>query len=83
MAVRLLYFARPVTVSGSRPEGGEPLPFLSAQDAEEGAALLARLVGGAVAYQQLADPEHDVWEEPELLGVFGDVNEQIIWPQVA
>lgn len=78
MARRLHYFARPLLMVQGRLKGGEPLPFLSAQDAEDGGQMLARLAYGAIAYQQLGDAENDVWEEPELLGVYGEVDEQAV-----
>lgn len=83
MAVRLYYFARTVHVVGGRLEGGEPLPFLCAQDAEEGAAVLSKLGFGAIAYQQLADPDFDVWEEPELLATFGEVDGRALLTEAA
>lgn len=73
MAWRLHYFAKALTVVDGRLQGGEPMPFLTAQDAEEGGALLARMAVAAVAYQQLGDIDHDMWDEPELLAVFGEV----------
>jgi len=45
--------------------------------------MIARLEGAAVAYQQIGDPEHDLWEEPELLGVFGDLSEDLVLAAVA
>lgn len=74
MALRLHYFARALTRVGGRPQGGEPLPFLSARDAEAGGEMLAKLEGAAVAYQQMGDPDFNVWEEPELLGIWGDIS---------
>lgn len=83
MACRLFYFARSVVSVGGRLQGGTPLPFVSAQDAEDGGAMIARLEGAAIAYQQIGDPEHDLWEEPELLGVFGDLSEDVVLAAVA
>lgn len=41
--------------------------FVCATDAEEGAGIIARLSGGAVAYQQWGDDALDVWDEPDVL----------------
>ncbi len=83
MARRLMYFARPILLTASGLRGGEPMPFLSAQDAEDGGRLVAKMAYGAVAYQQLADPEFDIWEDPELLAVFGDVSASVVLADVA
>lgn len=77
MGVRLHYFARPIHRRDGRLEGGEALHFLGALDAEEGGRLLSRMVDGVVVYQQMADPENDIWEEPEILAVHG-VGEGVI-----
>ncbi|MCZ4109558.1 hypothetical protein O3U67_15820 [Brevundimonas diminuta] len=75
MTKRLFYFAIPISRHQGRLLGGEPLRFLSALDAEEGGELLARMSEGVVVYQQLGDPENDVWDDPELLAVYGDITE--------
>ena len=74
MAHRLHYFARPVFWIHGRLQGGEPMPFLSAQDAEDGGAIIAKMADGAVVYQVLGDPDFDLWEEPELLATFGQAD---------
>lgn len=76
MAARLHYFAKPLFRDGGRWIAGSPMPFLCATDAEAGGQMLARLADGAVVYQQMGQPEFDVWEEPELLALFGEVTEE-------
>lgn len=77
MSAQLAYFAQPF--NGRRP--GEPLPFLCAQDAEEGGALLAKMADGVVVYQQIIDPEAQIYDEPEVLAVHGDVPSEALAPQ--
>ncbi|WP_341020732.1 hypothetical protein [Brevundimonas diminuta] len=83
MARRLHYFARALVRVDGRLQGREPLHFLSAQDAEDGGMMLARLADGAVAYQQLGDPENDIWDDPELLAVYGEVTAAQVWAAAA
>ena len=83
MARQLHYFARPLVLVDGQLQGGERMHFFSAQDAEEGARLLARMAIGAVAYQQLGDAEHDIWDDPELLAIYGEVPESVVWPAAA
>lgn len=83
MPTRLHYFARAVRNAAGVMQGGEPHRFVTAQDAEDGGALLARLEGAAVAYQQMGDAETDIWDEPELLGVYGELTEAAVIAAVA
>ena len=58
---------------GAELKPGEPMPFVCAVDAEEGARILARLARGAIAYQQIIDPVGPVFGDPEILGSWGHV----------
>jgi hypothetical protein len=83
MPARLHYFAKPLFREGGRWIAGSALPFLCATDAEAGGEMLAKLADGAVVYQQMGEPEFDVWDEPELLCLFGDVTESQVMPDAA
>ncbi|RZJ42843.1 MAG: hypothetical protein EON87_13640 [Brevundimonas sp.] len=53
---------------------GRPLPFACAVDAEEGASILS--IGGAagvVVYALWGDVDAEVFDDPEILQVVGDV----------
>lgn len=65
------YAAQAFWGPGLKP--GEPMPFVCAVDAEDGAQILARSAAGAIAFQQLVDPEGPIFDEPEVLGVWGRV----------
>lgn len=71
MATELRYVAQAFWGDGLRPS--EPLPFLCAVDAEEGAAILAKTAAGVIAYQQPFNPEGPIYGEPEILVVWGRV----------
>ena len=74
MGARLFYFARPYFERTGRLYPGEAMPFVCARDAEDGGLLLAKMAAGVVVYQQLGDPDFDLWEEPEILAVHGAVS---------
>jgi hypothetical protein len=69
MPRRLRYIAQPFW--DGRP--GEPLPFLCAMDAEEGGRLLMSQADGVLVFQQWADEEPGLCDDPEILVVMGDV----------
>jgi hypothetical protein len=69
MPRRLRYIAQPFWAG--RP--GEPYGFLCATDAEEGGRLLMSQADGVLVFQQWADDDAEVIEDPELLQVLGDV----------
>lgn len=71
MPSQLRYIAQAFWGSDLRP--GEPLGFICAVDAEEGAQILARSARGAIAFQQEYDPEGPLYGEPEILGRWGSV----------
>lgn len=71
MADQLRYLAQAFWGADLRP--GDVMPFVCAVDAEEGARILARSARGAIAYQQIIDPDGPIYGEPEVLGVWGDV----------
>jgi hypothetical protein len=69
MPRRLRYIAQPFW--DGRP--GEPLPFLCAMDAEEGGRLLMSQADGVLVFQQWADEEAGLCDDPEILAILGDV----------
>ena len=71
VARELRYVAQAFWGEELRPS--EPLPFVCAVDAEEGAAILARTAQGVIAFQQVFDPEGEIYGEPDILGVWGRV----------
>ena len=83
MGARLHYFAKPLFQERGRWIAGPPLPFVCALDAEEGGLILAKMADGAVVYQQMADPDFDIWEEPELLAIYGEATAEQVVPDAA
>jgi hypothetical protein len=81
MAARLAYFAQPFFAEAGQFRAGPLYPFNCASDAEEGGELLSRMAAGAVAYQQIIDPEAELFDEPEMLAVFGRVPASAREPQ--
>lgn len=73
MAREMRYVAQPFWRQKRGLVPGEPLPFLCARDAEEGAQILARSAAGAVAYQQVVDVHAEIYDEPEILWASGDL----------
>lgn len=71
MAREMRYIAQ--AFWGARLRPGEPMPFVCATDAEEGAAILAQSAEGVVAYQQFVDDDGPLYDEPEILGTWGRV----------
>lgn len=69
MPRRLRYIAQPFW--SGRP--GQPYPFLCAMDAEEGGRLLMTQADGVLVFQQWADLEAGIFDDPEVLAVLGDV----------
>lgn len=67
------YIAQPVVRIGERLECGTARAFASAVDAEAVGAQLARHAVGVIVYELWGDPENEVWEEPEVLAVYGEV----------
>ncbi|RZJ19098.1 MAG: hypothetical protein EON91_02575 [Brevundimonas sp.] len=67
---RQLHYCAQVFRSG-RP--AERYPFLCALDAEEGGAILARSADGVLVFQQSADLEANIFDDPEILQVIGNV----------
>jgi len=71
MARTLQYFAQPFWTEGST---APRYPFTCALDAEEGGRLLsAGGADGVLVYQQWGDAGLDIYDEPELLSVIGEV----------
>jgi hypothetical protein len=81
VARRMRYVAQAFRGPALTP--GEPLPFLCATDAEEGGAILAREAQGVLVYQQLVDPEGPIFDEPEILRVWGRVPAEALGPDGA
>lgn len=72
MPRRLHYFAQPFW--SARREPAQRYEFACAVDAEEGGRLLmAGSADGVLVYQQWIDAEADIFGDPEVLGVHGDV----------
>lgn len=69
MSRQLRYIAQPFT--GGRP--GTAYPFLSALDAEAGGKILSGSMEGVLVFQQWADLEAGIYEDPEVLAVWGRV----------
>ena len=75
MSRRLFYVVQPVLAEGARLIGGNPREYPSATDAEQAGRQLSREVPGVLVYMVEGDPEHDCWDEPELLACYGRVPE--------
>ena len=71
MPRRLHYFAQPVWRAGATRS--QRYEFRSAVDAEEGGRILARSADGVLVYRQWIDAEIDLFEDPEVLSILGDV----------
>lgn len=72
MPRRLHYFAQPFW--NDRAEPAERYEFTCAVDAEEGGRLLmAGSADGVLVYQQWTDSEAQIYGDPEILAVHGDV----------
>ena len=71
MSRRLFYVVQPVLAEGSRLVGGSPREYRSAREAEQAGRALSRRASGVLVYMVEGDPEHDCWEEPELLARHG------------
>jgi hypothetical protein len=69
MPRQLRYIAQPFR--DGRPSA--PYRFLCAVDAEAGGEILARSTDGVLVFQQWTDAEAAIFEEPEILAVFGEV----------
>lgn len=81
MGRRMRYVAQAFRGPGLIP--GDPLPFLCAMDAEEGGEILSREAEGVLVYQQLVDPDGPVFDDPEVLRVWGRVPAAALGPDGA
>ena len=71
MSRRVFYVVQPVLAEGSRLVGGSPREYGSATEAERAGQVLSRQTPGVLVYMVEGDPEHDCWDEPELLARHG------------
>ncbi len=71
MGRRLFYVVQPVVEVGSALAAGEARAYGCATDAEAAGAALSRRAPGVVVYMVEGDPEHECWDEPELLALYG------------
>ena len=81
MSRQLIYVALPFWRDGARLRAGRAYRFTCAVDTEEGGKILARSAAGVVAYQQEVHPEFEVCEDPDILGVWGDVPMEVVCDQ--
>lgn len=79
--MRRIYVAQPFWRTGRSVRAGRLYGFTCAVDAMAGAEVLARTAAGVVAYQQDVDMEAEIWDEPDLLGVWGRVPRSAIEAQ--
>lgn len=73
MSRRRHYIAQPFWTREGRIVPGELHEFVCAIDAEEGGQILARTAAGVLVYQQVIDGEAQLYDEPEVLRIFGEV----------
>lgn len=71
MARRLHYFAQPFW--NERRQPAARYEFRCALEAEDGGRILFRSADGVLVYQQWADVEVPVYEDPDILAVLGEV----------
>lgn len=66
---KLRYIAQPFV----RGKPGRSYPFMCAVDAEAGGEILARSADGVVVFQQWVDADAEIYCDPEVLAIHGDV----------
>lgn len=73
MARKTIYCAQAFWSRGGRLEGGEVHQFLNRKRAVEGGQALFTGANGVAVFSVAGYPDIDLWEEPRMLEVFGDV----------
>lgn len=73
MARKTIYCAQAFWRRGGCPQGGEVHQFLNRERAVEGGQALFTGANGVAVFSVVGYPDIDLWEEPRMLEVFGDV----------
>lgn len=71
MPRRLHYFAQPFWTA--RREPAQRYEFTCAVDAEDGGEILATAADGVLVYQQWIDVGAEIYGDPDILAIHGDV----------
>lgn len=73
MAAKTIYCARAFWWRGGRLQAGEVHQFLNEERAMAGAEALYTGAHGVAVFSVTGHPDVDLWEDPVMITVFGDV----------
>lgn len=72
MARKTIYCAQAFWRRGGRLVGGEVHRFTNRERAESGGEILLTGADGVAVFSVEGHPDEDLWDEPVLLGLWGD-----------